>query len=43
MRQLENQIVRLTGEPLTTIPRGDSSLSQQSDDLGPDAVQLVVD
>jgi hypothetical protein len=43
MTQQEHQLARLTGEPLTTIPRGDSWISQQSDDPGPQAVQLVVD
>jgi hypothetical protein len=43
MTQQEHQLARLSGEPLTTIPRGVSSLSLQSHDLDPEAAQLVVD
>jgi hypothetical protein len=43
MTHPEHQHAQLTGQPLATSPRCDSSLSQQADDLGRRAVQFVVD
>jgi hypothetical protein len=43
MTHPEHQLAKLTGEPLATTPRGDSSLSQQADDPGLQAARFVVD